>query len=209
MEGDFQTLSSYITRKESTEQDKCLHDECAETEEAFVCRKCGLVLDHLYQPNMDWCNDAMMDRQYTHADRLNAIDNSLLIFLEKASCTGSSLPLFVIQERLQTMKITSGYQSLNYAIALICILGEDDEAQKKCSAFLPTSNVAWARSMKMLAPVPTQFVRCWLRNLLNSSPPKNFSKQQQKRFYKNLKPLDETERKFMQDLIKLWNGRVA
>ena len=62
MERDFQTLYSHMRRKESMEQDKCLHDECAETEEAFVCRKCSLVLDNLYQPNMDWYNDAMMDR---------------------------------------------------------------------------------------------------------------------------------------------------
>lgn len=179
MEHDFKILYSYRKKaeqdkhlqeknSETEEEDKkCLRDECVEREEAYVCRNCGLG-DNLYQPDMDWHNHAVMEREYTDTDRLNAIDSNLLQFLEKVDWTGSSTPRCVIQERLLPMKITSGYQSLNYAIALMCILGQDEEAQKKSSPFLPSSNVAWARSMKVLSPLPKQFVRCWLRKLLNT-----------------------------------------
>ena len=54
-----------------------------ETEEAYVCCKCGLVLEDIFQPDVHWLDHAMMARQYTNMDRLNAVDKALGAFLEK------------------------------------------------------------------------------------------------------------------------------
>ena len=139
--------------------------EGVETEECYVCCKCGLVLDNLYRPDVDWFEHSMLDRRYTDVDRCNAVDKNLLKFLEKVNMR-SSLPLHIIQQRLRAMKIDSGYKNLNYAIALLCIHEGDEEAQEGLSPALPRSNVAWARSMRLLARVPTSFVGGWLNNLL-------------------------------------------
>ena len=190
---------------EDDEEEKCEH-EGVETEEDFVCCKCGLVLSSIYQPDVHWHEHAVLDRQYTDSDRLVAVDKNLVKFMEKANLH-RSLPLVVMQERLRAMKISSGYKNLNYAIALTCILAEDKEARDKIAPFLPKSNVAWARSARLLHPAPMQFVDSWLRNLRRRCPSKDLSKTQKKRFYDSLKLLDETERQTMYNLMHCY-GRV-
>jgi len=91
------------SKKESR---KCVH-EGVETEEAFCC-KCGLVLDELYQPDVLWWEHSLMDREYS--DRLIAVDDALTKFMEKTNLY-TKMPLYLIQERLRSMKFDSGYCS--------------------------------------------------------------------------------------------------
>ena len=138
-----------------------------ETEEAYVCCKCGLVLsvcvvEDIFQPDVHWLDHAMMARQYTNMDRLNAVDKTLADFLDKVGWY-DSLPLHDVQELLKAMKFRSHFKSLNYAIALTCILEGHELLQEKISPFLPRSNAAWARNFRVLDPVPPAFVRTWLK----------------------------------------------
>ena len=87
MDDDFRILFDYVeqmkrelqdeadlqTKSGEDEEKKCVH-ESIETEEAYVCCKCGLVLEDIFQPDIHWCDHALMPRIYGGADRLNAID---------------------------------------------------------------------------------------------------------------------------------------
>ena len=88
MEADFGTLMEYLERKRQLQvcseeppkkKKNCLH-EAVKTEEAYVCCKCGLVLDDIFQPDVHWLDHAIMARQYTNMDRLNAVDKTLADF---------------------------------------------------------------------------------------------------------------------------------
>lgn len=217
LERDFQILMDYkAQRKEELPQNEemeddggekekiCIH-EGVETEEDYVCCKCGLVLDNIYRVDVHWFDHATEDREYNDSDRLQAVDKTLIKFMEKSDLR-SSMPLFSMQQCLRSMKINSGYKNLNYAIALTCILGEDEEAQEKISQFLPRSNISWVRSMHVLKPVPEYFVKSWLRNLLKQCPTKDLSRLQKKIFYRNLKQLNISERQIMQDLLRCYYG---
>ena len=210
MEADVGTLMEYLERKRqlrvSSEEPpekkkKCVH-EAVETDEAYVCCKCGLVLEDIFQPDVHWLDHAMMARQYTNMDRLNAVDKALAAFLEKVGWD-DSLPLHDVQELLKAMKFRSGYKSLNYAIALTCIL-EGHEIQEKISPFLPRSNAAWARSLAVLDPVPPVFIRSWLRNLLKPTSSRNLTQTQRKRLNDGLSHFNETELQVMFDLMKCY-----
>ena len=115
MEADFGTLMEYLERKrqlqvsseEPPEKKKKCVREAVETEESYVCCKCGLVLEDIFQPDVHWFDHAMMARQYTNMDRLNAVDKALDAFLEKVGWC-DSLPLHDIQELLKAMKFRSG-----------------------------------------------------------------------------------------------------
>ena len=139
--------------------------EAIQTEEAYVCCKCGLVLEDIFQPDIHWCDHALMPRIYSGTDRLNAMNKALINFLDKVSfCT--YLPMYTLEERLRDMKIDSGFKSLNYAICVMCI-PRRRRTSSRATPSLPTrSDVAWARSLRLLSPVPEIFVRNWLRNLL-------------------------------------------
>ena len=78
------------------------------------------------------------------------------------------------------MKIDSGFKSLNYAICVMCILEDDEQAQEQLRPYLPRSDVAWARSLRLLSPVPEIFVSNWLRNLLKPAR-RDLSDRQKKR----------------------------
>ena len=102
MEDDFQILFDYLKNvRELAEKDKadsaqnspgdeekkCVH-EAIQTEEAYVCCKCGLVLEDIFQPDIHWCDHALMPRIYSGTDRLNAMNKALINFLDKVSfCT--------------------------------------------------------------------------------------------------------------------------
>ena len=77
MDDDFQILFDYVeqmkrelaekdksdeqTKSAEDEEKKCVH-ESIETEEAYVCCKCGLVLEDIFQHthnNMAYCSDSM------------------------------------------------------------------------------------------------------------------------------------------------------
>ena len=61
--------------------------------------------------------------------------------------------MYTLEERLRDMKIDSGFKSLNYAICVMCILKDDEQAQEKLRPYLPRSDVAWVRSLRLLSPV--------------------------------------------------------
>ena len=69
MDDNFQILFDYVeqmkrelaekdksdeqTKSAEDEEKKCVH-ESIETEEAYVCCKCGLVLEDIFQPDIHW-----------------------------------------------------------------------------------------------------------------------------------------------------------
>ena len=198
MDDDFRILFDYVeqmkrelqdeadlqSKSAEDEEKKCVH-ESIETEEAYVCCKCGLVLEDIFQPDIHWCDHALMPRIYGGADRLNAMHKVLIKFLDKISfCT--YLPMYTLEERLRNMKIDSGFKSLNYAICVMCILEGDQQAEEQIRPHLPRSDVAWARSLHLLSPVPEIFVRNWLRNLLKPTG-RDLSDRQKKRRVMNNK----------------------
>ena len=102
---DFQILADYLAERtklpvesdsDEDEEKQCNH-EGVETEEDFVCCKCGLVLSSIFQPDVHWHQHAVLDRQYTYSDRLVGLDKNLVKFMEKVNLH-RSLPLVVIQE---------------------------------------------------------------------------------------------------------------
>ena len=219
VEKDFQILIEHLARKREEERKKenneygekpCEH-EAIETEEAVVCQRCRLVLDNLYGPDVHWFDHAVMPRVYNARDQLNAVNKALYKFIDRI-CLQTDLPMYTVQERLRAMKIDAGYKSLNYAIALSCILEGDHEAQEEIRPFLPKSNNAWARSMRLMSPPPVIFLKNWLNNLMRTSltyvPPsssRDLSKQQEERFRENVQRFDELERKVMHDLAATYD----
>ena len=65
-------------------QEKCVH-EGIETDEEFVCQKCGLVLGQVYNRDLHWLEYAVKAREVTDIDRLNAVDQTLADFLDRVS----------------------------------------------------------------------------------------------------------------------------
>ena len=196
---------------EKLEIDSCEH-EGVETEEAFVCRRCGLVLDNLYLPEYNWTDRCVIPRQYRASDRLDAVDRALDKFLNRISLQ-TYLPMYIVQSRLRAMKIDAGYKSLNYAIALSCILEGDEALQEEIRPYLPRSNNAWARSMRLMAPPPAIFVQNWLKNLLKRSttyvpptPSRDLSKQQEQRFKETLERFDDVEHQVRRDLVTAYDS---
>ena len=95
MDADFAVLLEYLTRKRELTQvsseplekkKKCLH-EGTDTDEEHVCQKCKLVLGQIYCPDVHWLEHAMKAREYSDMDRLNAVDKTLVDFLEKLDGT--------------------------------------------------------------------------------------------------------------------------
>ena len=98
MDDDFRILFDYVeqmkrelqdeadlqSKSAEDEEKKCVH-ESIETEEDYVCCKCGLMLEDIFQPDIHWCDHALMPRIYGGADRLNAMHKVLIKFLDKAS----------------------------------------------------------------------------------------------------------------------------
>ena len=90
MDADFAMLLEYLTRKkqptqvssEPLEKKKCLH-EGTDTDEEYVCQKCGLVFGQIYCPGVHWLEHAIKAREYSDMDRLNAVDKTLADFLDK------------------------------------------------------------------------------------------------------------------------------
>ena len=219
VEKDFQILIEHLARKREEERkkenneygEKQCENEAIETEEAVVCQRCGLVLDNLHGPDVHWFDHAVMPRVYSARDQLNAVDKALCKFIDRI-CLQTDLPMYTVQERLRAMKIDAGYKSLNYAIAVSCILEGDHEAQEEIRPFPPKSNNAWARSMRLMSPPPVIFLKNWLNNVMRTSltyvPPsssRDLSKQQEERFRENVQHFDELERKVMHDLAAMYD----
>ena len=100
VEKDFQILIEHLARKSEEERKKdnneygeeqCVH-EGIETDEAFVCQHCGLVLGSLYGPDVHWFDHAVMLRVYSARDQLNAVDKALYKFIDRI-CLQTDLPI--------------------------------------------------------------------------------------------------------------------
>ena len=113
MEEAFQMLLEYKRGQAVAAEQACLHEDQVEHEGFYVCTQCGLVLDHVFQPEVNWTSRCVIAKSYTPHDSLQAVDKHLSAFMEK---TGIRAPLHPIQERLRFMKMQSGYKSLNYAL---------------------------------------------------------------------------------------------
>ena len=177
----------------------CLHLDQVEHDGYYVCSACGLVLDTLYQPEVNWTDRCVISKSYSSTDRIQAVDRHLIEFMQK---TGIVSPLHPIQERLKFMKKESGYKSLNYAIALTCILEGDCDSIMKLLPFLPDSNVAWARSSRMLRPQPPSFVMAWLYHLMKN--PRPLSKSQLKKFHDHVSLFQPDHVDLMYRLIRCY-----
>ena len=92
----------------------CEH-EGIETDEFFVCRKCGLV-PYLYLPDVDWYGHSIITKEYKDSDRLLAVDRAAKQFFEKTGLKTRSFD--IILQRLRAMKMNAGFKSLNYPIAI-------------------------------------------------------------------------------------------
>ena len=179
---ELQQKDESVEEKKRDEERICMHEgEQVLHEGSYVCTECGLVMVSDFQPEAKWRDRCVIAHAYTATDRLQAVDKHLLEFMVKADVRA---PLHPIQERLRFMKKESGYKSLNYAIALTCILEDDSESQEKLQPFLPKSNVSWARSSRLLKPQPRHFLRVWIRRLKEN--PKPLTKAQQRKFGENV-----------------------
>jgi len=163
---------------------ECDH-EGIDTEEAFVCKKCGLVLDNIYLPDVNWFEHAMPARIYSDVDRLQAVNKNLIRFMEKA---GLQRSLYIIQERMRVMKINCCYQSLNYAIALACIFKGDEEVQRQLEQFLPRSNVSWVRSMR-IGFDSDHFFQLWRNNLMKQTSKRSLNDNQKEKIFQTMDKL--------------------
>lgn len=214
LEDAFEELKRYVYAKRQEEQrileeteeaesddeeKKCLHEEI-ETEDEYTCRKCGVVLTSKFQPDALWFDHAMGERVYSDVDRLNAATKALNTFIERVELE-TNVPLYVLQERLRYLKIDAGFKNLNYAIVLICLLEGDVLAQQALIPFLPKSHVAWARSMRLLNPLPDIFYKNWLKVLLSKCPSRDLSKTQKKFFFERCSHFNSLEKTAMDHLI--------
>ena len=107
------------------------------------------------------------------------VDKHLLEFMQK---TGVKAPIHPIQERMHFMKKECGYKAVNYAIALTCILEDDNDSQeastlfaekqrgvgcsstlwKPCSHFSEYGFIAWGKIIGCcLSHNCTDFARTW------------------------------------------------
>ena len=187
--------------EEELQQRKCLHNDQVLHEGSYVCTACGLVLVSDFQPEVNWSDRCVLTSSYTGTDRLQAVDKHLTWFLEK---TGLEVRLHPVQERLRFMKKECGYRSLSYPLALMCILEDHPEYQERLQPFLPKSHVAWARSSRLLKPLPVHFRKSWLRRLIQS--PKPLSKAQLKRLHRSVALFRDDERVMMHDMILLYGS---
>ena len=93
-----------VLRETSQEEEEVCSWSCGDGGSLYVCCNCGLVLEDIFQPDVHWLDHAMMARQYTNMDRLNAVDKTTLAdFLNKVGWY-DSLPLHDVQELLKAMK---------------------------------------------------------------------------------------------------------
>ena len=84
------------------------------------------------------------------------------------------------------------------------ILQDDIEAQESLAPYLPQSNVAWARSSRLLKPLPRHFITLWLRNLLKK--PKPLSKAQERKYQENLALFQPEQHELMHDITQCYDG---
>ena len=173
--------------------DSCRH-EGVDSGEYYVCCKCGLVLDNLYGLNRT--ENCIAPSQYNDRKRLKAVDHHLIAFLEKVGLQTSIYPL---QESLRILKTQGHYKTINYAIALSCIMQDNVEAREKLSPWLPKYDQAWVRCVAIWRPVPQNFMWLWMIHLMRNA--QELSPMQEKRFLLNVSQFDEHQDNLLHGLI--------
>eukprot|EP00117_Sycon_ciliatum_P012949 scpid88804/ scgid13810/ len=184
--------------------DKCWHNHQVVSEGQYVCTACGLVLGHVLLSEVNWTDRCVKARTYSARERLNAVDKHLVCFMKR---TGIQVQLHGVQERLQFAKKDNNYKSLNYAIALRCIYHEDEATCQKLRVYLPKSNVAWARSSKLMNCMPEQFAKAWLQQLMTGT--RALSKAQAVRLRENLSKFKPEQVELMQRLIRCYDRTAS
>ena len=182
--------------KEEEEAKVCPHYDQVVHEGSYVCTSCGLVLSQVFMPEVNWSDRCVMPSIYSASDRLGAVDKHLAWFLEKS---GIRATLHPVQERLRFMKKECRYKSINYALALMCILEGDPESQEKLRPYLPKSHAAWARSSRIMKPLSNFFITSWLDHLMINA--KQLSTSQWKRFHTNVALFQTEQSNLMRDMI--------
>ena len=136
LEEQFQILQQYLKTKvdekakrvqdedeeeeeEEEEDRRCDHSYQVVHEGYYVCTSCGIAMDSVYLPEVNWESRCVIGHSYSCKDRIGAVDKHLRHFMEKAGIRASH---HVIQEKLLFMKKECMYKSLNYAIALTCMI---------------------------------------------------------------------------------------
>ena len=175
----FDTLIKYIHHgKESVVRDtekSCNHVDETVIDGSYVCTQCAHVIEqHVYAPEHDFHKRCMPEKRcYQSRQRLLGVDRHLVSFLKKTNIgefLSSHFYLHPLQETLHSLKKSCLYKSLNYAIALSCLLFECDYiVQMRLRTFLPRSNVSWLRFARMLRPLPSRFPLLFCLHLLESS----------------------------------------
>ena len=78
--------------------------------------------DHLIIPEHQRCSS--MKKLYAAHERLCGVDRHLLHFLSKTELLSDQLRVHSLREQIRAMKKSCLYKSINYAIALSCIVYE-------------------------------------------------------------------------------------
>ena len=183
MDSEFEILYAYVRskkqcaleekkkkkkKKEIEESEEvCYHrEEQVEHAGHRVCSQCGFVMADIYMPEVKWRERCTSIKTYTDSDRIQGVNRHLVHFLNKIDFTLPHAQFHPVQEALQAMKKSSSYKSMNYAIALSCILHEDHDAVRTLRSSLPRSNVSWLRSSRITQPLPSCFPLMFLLHLM-------------------------------------------
>jgi len=188
MDSEYEVLKAYVQAKQtsneeeeeeqqqqldSQQQDEGETQECSHADQVvykgeYVCCSCGLTMDAVYLPEVDAHKRCcMMKKPYATAERMYGLDRHLLCFLAKCNLLSDEIHLHPVREHIQFLKKSCSYKSLNYAIALSCILYDDDvTCLRKLRPFLPRSIVAWLRFSRLVQPLPERFPLLFVLHLM-------------------------------------------
>ena len=173
-----------------TIQSGCEH-EGVDSKEFHVCSKCGLVLDNLYAfPGYPLYS---ILPSYTDVIRLKAVDRHLNAFLEKV---GLETSLYPLQENMRMLKMQTQYKTINYALAVACILRDNDEARVKLQPYLPKGDGAWIRCMNC---PPPNFFWWWMIYLLKNA--RELTSEEEQCFLVNISRFNSSEHHAFHQLI--------
>ena len=107
---------------------------------------------------------------YAAHERLCGVDRHLLHFLSKTELLSDQLRAHPLREKICAMKKSCLYKSLNYAIALSCIVYDTNvDALRKLHSCLPHSNVSWLMFSRIMKPLPQHFPLLYVLHLMEST----------------------------------------
>ena len=190
MDSEFKILPAYVRERRLHEKDEDEEEEEEEEEEEqfgeekqcqhldhvlhegrYVCSSCGLVMAVIYFTEDDVHRRcSLMKKSYAVHERLSGVDRHLLHFLSKTELLSDQLCVHTLREQILAMKKSSLYKSINYAIALSCIVYDTNvDVLRKLRSYLPRSNVSWLRFSRIMKPLPQHFPLLYVLRLMEST----------------------------------------